>query len=81
MLAKLILLVGIVVVVWYGARWIARVDAARRRWEAARQAPAPEDTHASRVIDATETVRCGVCHAYVAAGATQGCGRTDCPTG
>ncbi|GIL38319.1 hypothetical protein [Roseiterribacter gracilis] len=81
MFAKLLVLAAILFAVWYGARWIARVDAARKRWEAAKQAPAPDEAHASRVVDATETVKCRICHAYVAAGATQGCGRADCPTG
>lgn len=79
MLGKLLLLGAVLFAVWYGARWIARVDAARKRWEASRQAP--DEARASRVIDATETVKCRICHAYVAAGATQGCGRADCPTG
>jgi uncharacterized protein len=85
MLGKLIVLAGILVAVWYGARWIARVDAARKRWEAAKQAQASDESgqeqNGSRVIDATETERCRVCHAYVAAGAAQGCGRADCPSG
>jgi hypothetical protein len=81
MLAKLLVLAAILCAVWYGARWIARVEAARRRWEAAKKAAAPDDSQRTRVVDATETERCPVCSVYVAAGAKQGCGRPDCPTG
>jgi predicted secreted protein len=81
MLVKLLVLAAILCAVWYGARWIARVDAARKRWEAAKQAAAPDESHRTRVVEATETERCRVCGVYMAAGATQGCGRPDCPTG
>jgi hypothetical protein len=81
MLVKLLLLAIILIVVWHGARWIARVDAARRRWEAAKHDSQAQGELRERAVDATETERCRVCGVYVAAGATQGCGRPDCPFG
>ena len=66
---KLIIVVLVVAAAWVGYRWLNGVtrDLPRRRMASPR---AP--------INAEDLVACGVCGAYVAAGAPA-CGRPDCP--
>jgi len=68
-LPKLIIVVLVVVAAWVGYRWLNGVtrDLPRRRMVSPR---AP--------INAEDLVACGVCGAYVAAGAPA-CSRPDCP--
>jgi uncharacterized protein len=80
-LGKLILLAIIIAVVWYGFKYMERVETLRRtqRREADRQRksapPGP------RGIEAEDLVKCARCGAYVAAGSATHCGRPDCPWG
>ena len=68
-LPKLIIVVLVVAAAWVAYRWLNGVtrDLPRRR-VASPRAP----------INAEDLVACGVCGAYVAAGAPA-CGRPDCP--
>jgi uncharacterized protein len=78
-LPKLLLVVVIVLVVWYGFKWLGRVRRVQRN-EPARRAfrflffgerPPP--------MAAEETVLCRACGAYVPEKAAASCGRQDCP--
>lgn len=77
---KLLLLVAVVAIVWFGFRWFQRWEKERRdaeRREAAqlaRQAPTPAATRAGEEMSA-----CRVCGTYVAASAMRACGRPNCP--
>lgn len=79
---KVVLLVAVVAVVWFGYRWLQRWDKERReaeRREAAQlgrqggQAPDP----APRAAE--EMTACRVCGTYVAPAAARACGRPNCP--
>ena len=75
---KLVFLVAVVAVVWFGFRFLQNREQARR---AARRAPESRSTDRLGPRAAGETedlVLCRVCGAYVARGAV-GCGRSDCP--
>ncbi len=74
--SKLLVLVVIVAAVWIGFRLIGRLDQARKQ-EARRQAPGSRKEKPR--VDVEETVKCGVCGAYVAARGASSCGRPDCP--
>lgn len=78
-LGKIIVLVAIVAVVWYGFRWFSQLDHARKRAE--RQQPAARKTADAGTArtGVEETVRCPVCDAFVAARGATSCGRPDCP--
>ena len=81
---KLLVLAAIIAAVWYGFKFIGRLDQARKaeakakkRGErgagataAARQEPEPQ---------AEDMVLCQVCNAYVPARGGSNCGRPDCP--
>ena len=77
-LSKLILLALIVAIVWYGYRYMQRIEAVRRalrdellrRQGAARQSPPAE---------AEDLVKCATCGAYVPSHHASACGRPDCP--
>ena len=77
---EILLLIGVVLVIWYGGRVLQRFEAhraeratthdrrARRKAEAKRAAPAVEDM-----------AECPVCGVYLAAGTSPACDRADCP--
>jgi len=72
-LTKLLTLILLITVVWYGFRWYTRVQARAR--DLPRQPgglPRPE-------IAAEEMIRCARCGVYVSAGKAASCGRPDCP--
>lgn len=66
-LAKLLVLAAIVAAVWYGFKWVTRMQRIR---EAEKKEPK---------VTAEELVRCPKCDAYVAAKGASDCGRPDCP--
>lgn len=81
-LQKLLVLAAIIAIVWYGFKFIGRLQEARDaqtkkpqrkpRWPGKRRSEptAPE---------AEDMVQCPVCQAYVAARGAKHCGRADCP--
>jgi hypothetical protein len=76
-LPKLIVLIGIIVAVWYGFRFLGAVDRARRQAErVAKQAPGQRRTDVANVED---TLKCRICGAYVPARQPTRCNRSDCP--
>jgi uncharacterized protein len=68
-LPKLLVLVGLIALVWYGSRWLRRWQRLKAR-HAAAQRPR---------LAAEEMRKCPACGVYVAAAGAGDCGRTDCP--
>jgi uncharacterized protein len=79
--SKLALLVVIILVVWYGFKYIGRVEEVRQTLRRARDAAdrAQARSHGAARIHAEDLVQCRVCDAYVAAKGATKCGRSDCP--
>jgi uncharacterized protein len=82
-LQKILVLVAIVAAVWYGFKWVSRLQAARDaeakaqgKRAAKRRAPGRPSASAD---DAEDMVQCPVCRAYVQARGASSCGRSDCP--
>jgi hypothetical protein len=69
---KLFLLLLVLAAVWYGLRWIGRLDRARRD-EVGRKRPR------GGAPDALDTVQCKICEAYVPRMNPSACGRAECP--
>jgi hypothetical protein len=75
---KVIVLVAVIAVIWFGFRWF-------QRWEkeqAARNAAAPrapDRNGDARQLAAEDMVACRVCGAYVAPGSATSCGKSGCP--
>jgi uncharacterized protein len=79
---KLLFLAIIIAVVWYGFKYVQRVEEVRRvlRREMARRrqgASQPEP----RPLKAEDLAKCARCGAYVPAQSTSRCERADCPWG
>lgn len=71
---KVVVLVAVIAVVWFGFRWF-------QRWQAeslARAKDADSRSRTGREIQAETMVACRVCGAYVVAKA-RSCGRRGCP--
>lgn len=67
--SKLLVLIAVVAIVWYGFKLVGRLDAARKS-----VAKGDDDSRGG-----VDTVSCAVCGAYVAADGATSCGRADCP--
>jgi hypothetical protein len=88
-LAKLIFLVGILLVVIYGSRLLRHVQASREaedRRRGAESRPKPAARQKARdaepqqpEADVQDMVKCRVCGAYVASLGAQDCGQVGCP--
>ncbi|TWB38539.1 hypothetical protein [Nitrospirillum pindoramense] len=79
MLAKLVVLVGLVVLVWKAYQWGALAQR-RKMAGGAPAARAPGATSAPRAREpaAEDLHACAICGAYVARGSTP-CGKPECP--
>jgi len=82
-LQKLLVLAIILATVWYGFKFVGRLDAARRsrakealKRAASRAAGRPA---APEPPAAEDMVRCRVCGTFVPARRATACGRPDCP--
>ena len=82
-LQKIIVLVAIVAAVWYGFKFLSRLDASRKAEAKVRHAKAKTKGRGKAAPPAADEpedmVQCPVCGAYVAARASSSCGRDDCP--
>lgn len=81
--AKLIVLVGVILLVWYGFKFVGRLQALHEAAERRRAQDGRGDrAHSSaRGGQIEELVKCGVCGSYVPAQGAAACGRADCPAG
>lgn len=76
-LGKILVLALIVAAVWFGFKWIGRMNSlsqARKSDKVGKQGTRPLE-------DAEQMINCPVCEAYVVATSAQSCGREDCPYG
>jgi len=71
MIEKLLVLAIILAIVWYGYKYVARVDQVRK------DKVAQEKRDAARGIADTE--QCPVCKTYVAVKGASNCGKPGCP--
>lgn len=74
-IGKLLVLAGIIAIVWYGFKIVAR----RNQLAAARAAQKSVDDRERERQDAQDMDKCARCGTFVPAIATRHCGRTDCP--
>ena len=85
---KILFLLLVFLVVWYGWKFARRVDLVRRslqqEMERQRNAASPGVDGrgrggGGRNLPAEDLVKCRICGAYVAPQGTSPCGRADCP--
>ncbi|MBT4907386.1 MAG: hypothetical protein HON62_10930 [Rhodospirillaceae bacterium] len=68
---KILVLIVIIVVVWYGFKAAGRIKAKREKQV--------DGDKASGSIDSQDMVKCAACGHYLAADKLVNCGRDDCP--
>jgi hypothetical protein len=80
-LGKLILLILVILVIWYGFKYVNRVEEVRQAFKkAARDAAARSQARrGTPTIKAEDMVKCRSCGVYVTASGATNCGRPDCP--
>lgn len=82
-LQKLLVLAAIILAVWYGFRFLSRLQDSRGNQSRMRTRVAPSRGPKRRPTSeraaAEDMIQCPVCEAYVPARGTSACGRTDCP--
>jgi uncharacterized protein len=77
-LGKLLVLAVILAVVWYGWKYVQRVEQVRRALkEEIERRRAGNSAPPSR--PAEDLVKCSVCGTYVPSHGAHACGRADCP--
>lgn len=74
-LNKLLLTAVIILVIWYGFKWVGRLDRARKKKALKDKGAGPE----TRSAEAQSLVKCPVCGTYVPPSGPESCGRDDCP--
>jgi len=92
-IGKLLLLIVFILAIWYGFKYVSRVEEIRQSFKrAARDAAARSQTRAQGrdqartqarrggpAIKAEDMVKCRACGVYVTASGASNCGRADCP--
>jgi uncharacterized protein len=76
--SKIIVLALVVAAVWYGFKYMNRLEEIRRLLRQQQNRQSRPAAAASR-LQAEDLVPCRVCNAYVAARGGSACGRADCP--
>lgn len=83
---KLLFTVVVCIAVWYGFKWVGRMqvkrDAAAKaklRRQASPDASGGSGGASGAADDAEEMVECAACGAFVAVRGAKSCGRDDCP--
>lgn len=76
---KLIVLAAVIAAIWYGFKFIGRLDKARKHAAKLTRDAARGAAGAVPAAETEEMERCEVCDAYVSARDPASCGRADCP--
>ncbi len=84
-LQKLLVLGAVIALVWYGFKWLSRLQRVRdaqgggapkkRRWPGTARRATEEPPHST----AEDMIECPVCGTYVSARGSANCARADCP--
>lgn len=78
-LGKLLFLAIVITVVWYGFKYVQRVEEVRRALRREMERRQGRAQPGPRTIKAEDLVKCAHCGAYVPANSANSCGRADCP--
>jgi hypothetical protein len=84
-LGKLLLLALLVLAIWYGFKYVNRIEEVRQtlkraaRDAAARSQARTQARQGTPSIKAEDMVKCRACGVYVTKSGASNCGRPDCP--
>jgi hypothetical protein len=77
--SKLAVLVGIIVAIWYGFKFVGQLDKARKQAKGDNKPPRQSGGGGGSTPEVEDTVQCPTCGAYVVAKTASPCERPDCP--
>ncbi len=75
---KLIFTVAIILIVWYGFKFIGRLDK-KRKAKIRSDRKAERSAKTKTDVTTENLVACSVCGTFVSSQGTRSCGRGDCP--
>jgi len=79
-ITKLLFTIGAIAVIWYGFKWVGRMQEQRAAAEKRKPKTARAADKSDAGADAIEDmVACSTCGDFVAAKGTRACGRDNCP--
>ena len=78
-LAKFLVLALVVAAIWYGFKYMNRLEEVRRMLRQMQQRPPRPASRPAASLKAEDLVLCRTCNAYVAGHGAGPCGRPDCP--
>ena len=77
-LSKLLVLAAIIALVWYGFKWVGRVNRLREAREA-RSAKPGAKVEGGAAGEVEDMAKCEVCGTFVPVHGARDCGRKGCP--
>jgi uncharacterized membrane protein len=77
-ITKLLFTVAVVLLIWYGFKWLGRVKEMQEKRDQERL-KAEGQARSAADSDAEAMIKCPTCGTYLAAGAPKSCGKADCP--
>ena len=75
---KILFTAIVILVVWYGFKWIGKVKIRREREKSYLRQNGKANSEKD-LNSAEDMLECNACSAFVVANATRACGRSDCP--
>ncbi len=75
---KILFTAAIILVIWYGFKWVGRLSEAKERDEA-QAAKSKDGGKSENAKEAVELIACKVCGDYISSDKKVSCGRDDCP--
>jgi hypothetical protein len=76
-LTKLLFTIAVIALIWYGFKWLNRVQDERERQD--RERLKGGDSGARGDPDAETMIKCPTCGTYMASSTPKSCGEPDCP--
>jgi len=76
-LTKLLFTAAVIVLIWYGFKWLRRVQDERDRQD--RERLKGGSTGRRGDPDAETMIKCPTCGTYLSAASPRSCGKPDCP--
>ena len=77
-LTKLLFTVAVIVIIWYGFKWLGRVQDMREK-EAKDRLKGGGQARPADAGDAETMIKCPTCGTYLSAASPRSCGKPDCP--
>lgn len=81
-LSKLVFTAVVIAIIWYGFKWLGRVQEMREKDAKERlkeRTGGGGQARSTRPADAETMIKCPTCGTYLSASSPRSCGKPDCP--